>query len=178
MAQLSGFTVNNVSSQPTFTSCLYTRAIVPQFPPPPCLGVLFLSATQVLPLSQCSTEPHDGKSLLSPSRLFNGRGNFEMIYDGKPWYLPWSLVCAVAMGTSQRFTACRKPTPTGELGVEPQTGALLDNEQLNSWCYRLWLESMTSVCCNYIERLNEQKGIILGEVKGSARVFACRYAFI
>lgn len=36
---------------------------------------------------------------------------------------------------------------------------------------------MTNVSCNYTDHLGEQKGIILGQVKGSIRVYACWICF-
>lgn len=76
--QPSGCVVNEV-----FPPCLYTLSrhhliilLNPPLTPPPatawCFRVLYLRAIQALTLSRCSTEPHDGKSLLFPSTLFFG----------------------------------------------------------------------------------------------------------
>lgn len=103
-AQLSGLVVNEI-----FPCSSALEPSPSRSPPPPaqCFRVLYLWATEVLRLSQCSTEPHDGKSLLFPSRLFNVRSGVA----SKVWEM-WanSNICIV-------FWPLRLPQkPEPELG--------------------------------------------------------------
>lgn len=88
-----GCVVNEV-----FSPCLYTLSrrhlIIPLTPPPPpalaawCFRVLYLRATQALSLSRCSTEPHDGKSLLFPSTLLF---SFFSFFLHQKWRRRWQV---------------------------------------------------------------------------------------
>lgn len=87
-------------------------------PPPQCFRVLYLSATEVLRLSHCSTEPHDGKSLLSLSRGVSNKGVGDKLWD------MWanSDICLVFWPLwllrkwARASWPVENPPPTGEKG--------------------------------------------------------------
>lgn len=77
MSDSSAQWVFHLSRHATGLVCLSQRRMDPALR----LGVSLIQVNEVLLLSECFTEPHDGKSLLFPSPLLNGGANFEMISD-------------------------------------------------------------------------------------------------